>query len=134
VSFVRVNSPENYSINEIISELEKIAENTEKTFGSLSAEQISRKPSATGWCVGQCFSHLIRTNELFYGKLDEIAGGNQKNSFLENWSPLSTVCAGLLIGSLKKIRANLRRRVRKSYRRSRSTPSLSKSFFRIDRN
>ena len=89
-------------MNEITSELETIAENTQKTFGSFSAQQINWKPSETGWSVGQCFEHLIKTNELFYSKLDEIAGGKQKNSFLENWSPLSTVWAGLLIGSLKK--------------------------------
>ena len=89
-------------MNEITSELETIAENTQKTFGSFSAQQINWKPSETGWSVGQCFEHLIKTNELFYSKLDEIAGGKQKNSVLENWSPLSTVWAGLLIGSLKK--------------------------------
>ena len=89
-------------MNEITSELEKIAENTRKTFGSLSAEQINWKPSETGWSIGQCFEHLIKTNELFYGKLDEIADGKQKNSFLENYSPLSGIFANLLIGSLKK--------------------------------
>ncbi len=89
-------------MSEIISELETISADTQKVFGSLSAEQINWKPSETGWSVGQCFEHLIRTNELFYGKLDEIADGKQKNSFLENWSPLSSVWASLLIGSLKK--------------------------------
>ena len=68
-------------MNEITSELETIAENTQKTFGSFSAQQINWKPSETGWSVGQCFEHLIKTNELFYSKLDEIAGGKQKIRF-----------------------------------------------------
>ena len=89
-------------MNEIISELEKISADTKQTFGNLSAEQLNWKPSDEGWSVGQCFEHLIKTNELFYDKLDEIADGKQKNSFLENYSPLSGLFANLLIGSLKK--------------------------------
>ncbi len=88
--------------NKIISELQTISENTQKTFGKLSPTQINWKPSAEGWSVGQCFEHLIKTNELFYGKLDEIADGKQKNSFLESYSPLSGFFGNLLIGSLKK--------------------------------
>ncbi len=88
--------------NKIISELQTISENTQKTFGKLASAQINWKPSAEGWSVGQCFEHLIKTNELFYGKLDEIADGKQKNSFLESYSPLSGFFGNLLIGSLKK--------------------------------
>ena len=89
-------------MSEIISELQTITDGTQKTFGKFSAEQINWKPSETGWSVGQCFEHLIKTNELFYGKLDEIAAGKQKNSFLENYSPLSGFFGNLLISSLKK--------------------------------
>ncbi len=89
-------------MNELISELQNISAETQKTFGKLSAEQINWKPSEDGWSVGQCFEHLIKTNELFYGELDKIASGVRRNSFLENWSPLSGFFGNLLIGSLKK--------------------------------
>lgn len=89
-------------MNEIISELQNISAETQKTFGKLSAEQINWKPSETGWSVGQCFEHLIKSNELFYGELDKIASGTRQNSFLEKWSPLSSVWGNLLISSLKK--------------------------------
>ncbi len=89
-------------MSEIISELEEISENAQKTFGGLSSEQINWRPSAEGWSVGQCFEHLIKTNELFYGELDKIAGGDRKNSFLENYSPLSGFFGNLLVNSLKK--------------------------------
>lgn len=89
-------------MSEIISELQTISDDTQKTFGKFSPEQINWRPSAEGWSVGQCFEHLIKTNELFYGKLDEIAAGKQKNSFLENYSPLSGFFGNLLINSLKK--------------------------------
>ena len=89
-------------MNEVISELERIAENTRNVFGGLSGEQINWKPSDEGWSVGQCFEHLIKTNELFYDELDKIASGTRRNSFWENWSPLSGFGGRLLINSLKK--------------------------------
>ena len=88
-------------MNEIISELEKISVDAKQTFGNLSAEQLNFKPSAESWSVGQCFEHLIKTNELFYGELDKIADGTRQNSFWENWSPLSSFGANFLIKSLK---------------------------------
>lgn len=89
-------------MSEIISELQAISENTLKTFGDLTPEQINWQPSAEGWSVGQCFEHLIKSNELFFDKLDEIADGKHKHSFLESFSPLSGFFGNLLIGSLKK--------------------------------
>lgn len=89
-------------MSEIIPALEKISEDVRKTFGNLSVEQINWKPSAESWSVGQCFEHLIKTDSLFFDGLDEIAAGTRRNSFLENWSPLTSVWGKLLIGSLKK--------------------------------
>lgn len=89
-------------MNETVSELQKISDDAQETFGNLSAEQINWKPSAEGWSVGQCFEHLIKTNELFYDELEKIKTGTRRNSFLENYSPLSGFFGNLLISSLKK--------------------------------
>lgn len=89
-------------MSEIISELEKISTDTLEKFGNLSSAQINWRPSANGWSVGQCFEHLIKTNELFYDEMDKIAGGARRSSFLENYSPLSGFFGNLLINSLKK--------------------------------
>jgi hypothetical protein len=86
----------------LVSELGQISADAQKTFGNLSAAQINWKPSAGGWSVGQCFEHLIKTNELFYGELEQISGGARKNSLWENYSPLSSFFGNLLINSLKK--------------------------------
>jgi hypothetical protein len=88
--------------NNVTNELQTIAADAQKTFGDLSAEQVNWRPSETGWSVGQCFEHLIKSNELFFDKLDEIADGKHKHSFLESFSPLSGVFGNLLINSLKK--------------------------------
>ncbi len=92
----------NTGISNLVSEFQIISDNAQKTFGNFSAKQINWKPGAGGWSVGQCFEHLIKTNELFYGELEKIAGGSRKNSFLENYSPLSSFFGNLLINSLKK--------------------------------
>lgn len=86
----------------LVSELDDIAKNARQNFGGFSAEQLNWRPSETGWSVGQCFEHLIKTNELFYDELEKIAGGTRRNSFWENWSPLSGLGGRLLINSLKK--------------------------------
>jgi len=89
-------------MNEFVSELEKISEDVRQKFGALSAQQINWRPSDAGWSVGQCFEHLIKSNELFYDELDKIAAGARRNSFWENWSPLTAFGGKLLVNSLKK--------------------------------
>lgn len=89
-------------MNEIISELEKISENTKQTFGDLSPEQLNWKPSAESWSVAQCFEHLIKTDSLFFPEFEKIANGTRTNSFLESWSPLSGIFGKMLINTLKK--------------------------------
>ena len=92
----------NQDLYNVIDEITEIGQKAELAFGHLSATQINWKPNADGWSVGQCFEHLIKTNELFYGELDKIAAGSRTNSVLENYSPLSGLFGNLLISSLKK--------------------------------
>lgn len=92
----------NAEISNLLSELQTISDDAQKTFGDLSAKQINWKLNADSWSVGQCFEHLIKSNELFYGELEKIASGTRRNSFLESYSPLSSVFGNLLINSLKK--------------------------------
>ncbi len=92
----------NAEAKSLAGELGTISKDAVKDFGALSAEKINWRPSETDWSVGQCFEHLIKSNELFFDKLDEIANGKHKHSFLENFSPLSGFFGNLLINSLKK--------------------------------
>lgn len=89
-------------LNNLTSALRKISNDAQETFGDLSSEQINWRASAESWSVGQCFEHLIKTNEMFYEDLAAIAGGKRRNSLLENYSPLSGFFGRLLIDSLKK--------------------------------
>ncbi len=92
----------NNKLCNLISELEKVSADARKNFGNLSGEQINWKPNADGWSIGQCFDHLIKTNSLFLPEIEQIATGTRKNSFLENYSPLSSFFGSLLVNSLKK--------------------------------
>ncbi len=92
----------NENLHNIIDEIVEIGQKAEFTFGSLNAEQINWKPSADGWSVGQCFEHLMKANSLFFPELKKIAGETRKNSFWENYSPLSSFFGNLLVNSLKK--------------------------------
>ncbi len=92
----------NQDLSNVIDEMTKISQKAELTFGHLSPAQINWKPSADGWNIGQCFDHLIKTNELFFPDLEQISNGTRKNSFLENYSQLSSFLGRLLISSLKK--------------------------------
>lgn len=68
-------------MSEIISKLEQISENARKTFGKLSAEQINWKPDAKSWSVGQCFEHLIVTNNLYFPNIQKVIDGKHRNNF-----------------------------------------------------
>jgi len=87
-------------VSELISELEKISADAQKTFGSLSAEQINWKLSDKSWSVGQCFEHLIKINSAYFPELESIIKGERKQTFWENYSPLSGIWGNLLFKSL----------------------------------
>lgn len=88
-------------MNEIISELEKITEDARKTFGHLSAEQINWKPSSESWSVGQCFEHLIVTNNLYFPNIQAVIDGTHRNNFFSKLPFAPDLIAALMKNSLK---------------------------------
>ena len=89
-------------INGVVSQFEAVTADVEKSFGGLSAVQLNWKPAPESWSVGQCLDHLIKSNEEFYPELDALAAGTRKNSFWQNWSPLSGIAGAFLVNTLKK--------------------------------
>jgi len=87
-------------INEIKSDLRKVSEDARQTFGNFSAEQLNWKPSEIGWSVGQCFEHLIKTNEQFYPEFEKLSAGKRQNSFWESWSPFTGMAGRFLINAV----------------------------------
>ena len=82
-------------------EVEEIVADTRETFGSLSEEQLNWKPAADSWSVGQCFDHLIKSNEAFDGEFERLSSGDRKQSFWENYSPLTSFFGNFLLKAVK---------------------------------
>ena len=96
-------------IKQITSDLKQVADDTRATFGTLSPEQLNWKPAEKSWSVGQCFEHIIKTNEEFYPEFEKLASGERRNSFFEEYSPFSGFFGRFLITAVtedsKKARA-----------------------------
>src|SRR2546423_369810 len=90
----------NGELSGLIEELKAVTEDTQKTFGALSAAQLNWKPSAKQWSVGQCFEHLIKTNESGFHVLEQVARGGRRSSLWERASPLSGFFGWITIRSL----------------------------------
>ena len=87
--------------DKLLSELEKISANARNTFGAFSAEQINWKPSETGWSVGQCFEHLIITNDLYFPNIQKVVDGKHRNNFFSKIPFAVDLIAALMKNSLK---------------------------------
>lgn len=88
-------------MNDVIAKLQEISEEALKKFGGLSAAQINWRPSAKNWSVGQCFDHLIKSNESFEPEFQRLIGGSRKPSLWESYSPLTGFFGNFLLRSLK---------------------------------
>ena len=87
-------------MSEIISELETISADTQTTFGNLSVEQINWKPSEKVWSVGQCFEHLIVTNNLYFPNIQKVIDGKHRNNFFSKIPFATDLIAVLMRNSL----------------------------------
>lgn len=90
----------NERITSITNDLLQVAADANEQFGPLSAAQLNWQPAESSWSVGQCFDHIIRTNEQFYPEFAKLAVGTRQNSFWENWSPFTGLGGRFLINAV----------------------------------
>ena len=86
----------------LVEQLGEIAGDARREFGGLSAAQVNWKPREAEWSVGQCFEHLIKTNEGFFRVLEQLARGERKSSAWESWSPLSGFFGRMVLSAVSK--------------------------------
>jgi len=84
----------------VVEDVLRIGAEAREAFGRLSAEQINWKPSAEQWSVGQCFEHLMKTNEGFFQTLEAIAKGERRPRLWERVSPFSGLFGRFLLRGL----------------------------------
>jgi hypothetical protein len=75
----------------------QVAADAAAAFGGLSPDQLNWKAAEKSWSVGQCFDHIIKTNEQFYPEFKRLASSTRANSFWENWSPFTGWAGRFLI-------------------------------------
>ena len=94
----------------LVEQIETVAVDAERVFGSLSPAQLNWKPSAERWSVGQCFDHLINSNRGYLPIFDSVIAGRKESSVWQKLPVLPGVWGKLLIkfldpASTRKIKA-----------------------------
>ncbi len=72
---------DNIVFNNTANDLRKIKDDSIKMFGNLSSSQLNWKPSIDKWSIGQCFDHIIITNEKYFPEINDLIKGIRKNNF-----------------------------------------------------
>lgn len=88
-------------VPKFIEDLERISADVKSVFGTMSGEQLNWKPSAKSWSVGQCFEHLIITNDLYFPNIEKVARGKHRNNFFSKIPFSTAIIAALMKNTLK---------------------------------
>ena len=65
-----------------VKELEIITAEVERLFGSLSPEQLNRKPDPGTWSIGENIAHLIVVNTSYFPVLEALKEGTYHPPFI----------------------------------------------------
>ena len=88
-------------LDTMVEQLNAVTAETRAVFGGLDERQLNWKPAPESWSVAQCFEHLIKTNEGFFPRVDQLLSGEHKASLLEKWSPLSGFFGRMIVKTLE---------------------------------
>jgi DinB superfamily len=92
--------PQKRPLSELVTELGELAQQTDRTFSSLSTGQLNWKPSPEQWSIAQCFDHLFISAAPYLTIFKQVAKGEKKNTFWESVPLLPDFFGGLLVKSL----------------------------------
>lgn len=98
--------PMNYNLRHsdlptVLAEAALVADETQRMFGRLSAEQVNCKPGKGEWSIGQCFDHLIVSNRPFEPIFEAILAGRYRRRLWARVPLLPGVFGGLIINALR---------------------------------
>src|SRR5262245_55051416 len=68
-------------LSTVLAEGRRLADEATRAFGQLSPRQINWKPSAGEWSVGQCFDHLVLSNQGFLPIIEEVRRGRRPSAW-----------------------------------------------------
>src|SRR5215213_4123 len=90
----------NDDVASVVKQIETIAVDAERVFGSLSPTQLNWKPGPERWSVGQCFDHLITANQSYFPAIDNVIEGRRQSSVWQKLPLLPGLWGKLLIKAL----------------------------------
>jgi hypothetical protein len=85
-------------VSGLISNAGMISDEVRETFGKLSPEQLNWKINDSEWSIGQCFDHLIVSNNLYFKNIQKVADGTHVN----NWFSAIPLFTNIVGQQLKK--------------------------------
>lgn len=91
----------NSDLSTVLAEGRRLADEATRAFGQLSPQQTNWKPSEGEWSIGQCFDHLILSNQGFFPIIEEILAGRRRQSAWERMPLLPRFFGRLLIDTLR---------------------------------
>lgn len=101
-------NPKEYSLGKLLELNEDLLAEFTPAFSQLNILQLNWKPSPDSWSIGQCLEHLIKTDALYIGRLEEALDGNYQPKFLEKVPVLKSLTSGMVLWGIttpKKLKA-----------------------------
>ena len=110
MTYERAMSKSDDGLSNLIAAADNIAAEAQQTFGDLTVQQLTWKPNAESWGIGQCFDHLMTANESYFPIIEQIIKGEKPRTFWESLPVLPTFFGWMLIKylspeSTKKLKA-----------------------------
>ena len=63
-------------------EIDEITRNFREEFGTLTTDELNRKPNGGTWSIAENMEHLISVNESYFPIVEQLKAGNYKKPFL----------------------------------------------------
>lgn len=84
-----MNYKQSILLSQYIHQFEKAKKEAKAFLEPLDDRIFRRQPSAKGWCIGECFSHLVETGNLYLKKVEQGISQGLKNSAQEGETSIS---------------------------------------------
>lgn len=87
----------NEELIQLIASLQTVTEDTQDSFGQLSAEQLNWTPHSDQWSIAQCLDHLIVINSGYFSIFNKIVNGEYRPRFRERLPLLPRLFGPLIL-------------------------------------
>lgn len=97
-------SAKNASLETLLELNEQLKSDFSTSFSDLTSQQINWKLNPNAWSIAQCAEHLIKTNDLYLDRLEEVLAGKYQSKFLEKVPGMNKLASSLLFWGMTTTR------------------------------